>query len=85
MVYLAFTRQGLQEILAAPEAAGIDIWCSADAISQEEFNQLNRVNVTRFIYSLKNADEATMKDALSTIEEHHPGERLWVERILSDN
>lgn len=85
MVYLAFTRQGLQEILAGPEAARIDVWCSADAISQEEFDQLNLVNVTRFIYSLQNADEATMKDALSTIEEHHPGELLWVERILSDN
>lgn len=84
MVYLAFTRQGLQEILDAPEAAGTDVWCSADAISQEEFNQLNRINVTRFIYPLKNADDAAMKYALSTIEEHHPGERLWVERILSD-
>lgn len=85
MVYLVFTPQGLQEVLASPEAAYADIWCSADAISQDEFDQLNRINVTRFIYSLKDADEATMKDCLSTIEEHHPGERLWIESIVFDN
>jgi len=85
MVYLVFTPQGLQEVLASPEAAYTDIWCSADAISQDEFDQLSSINVTRFIYPLKDADEAKMRDALPTIEEHHPGERLWVESIVFDN
>ena len=82
MGYPVFTPQGLQEVLASPEAARTDIWCSADAISQDEFDQLNSTNVTRFIYSLKDADEATMRDTLSTIEEHHPGERLWAESMV---
>jgi hypothetical protein len=82
MVYLALTPQGLQEILAAPEAANVPVWCSADALSEEEFEQLERGNVTRFAYSFANADKATMKDALSTIEEHHPGERVWVESTV---
>lgn len=85
MVYLALTPQGLEEILAAREAVTVPVWCSADALSEEEFEKLERGNVTRFTYSFANADQATLKDALSTIEEHHPGERVWVESIVFDN
>lgn len=79
MVYLALTPQGLQEILDAPETAKTPIWCSADALSEAEFEKLERGNVTRFTYSFADADKATIQDALATIEEHHPGERVWIE------
>lgn len=85
MVYLALTPQGLRALLAASEAKNVPIWCSADALSEEEFEQLERGNVTRFTYSFANADIATMKDALSTIEEHHPGELVWVESTVFEN
>lgn len=79
MAYLVLTPQGLQEILSASEAAKTPVWCSADALSEDEFDHLQRGNVTRFAYSLAHADKATMQDALATIEEHHLGERIWVE------
>lgn len=82
MVYLAISPQGLREILAAPEAARIHVWCSADALAEDEFEKLERGNVTRFHYSFANADKAIIEDALSTIEEHHPGERVWVESAV---
>jgi hypothetical protein len=79
MVYLALTPRGLQEVLAAPEAAKMSVWCGADALSEAAFEKLERANVTRFTYSFMNADKATIECALSTIEDHHPGESIWVE------
>lgn len=85
MVYLALTPQGLQEILDTPEAVEMPVWCGANALSEADFAKLERSNVTRFIYSFENADKATIRSALSTIEDHHPGERIWVESVVFDD
>jgi hypothetical protein len=82
MVYLALTPQGLQEILGSPETAKMFVWCGVDALSEAEFQKLERGNVTRLTYSFVNADTATIERALDTIEEHHPGERIWVESVF---
>ena len=37
MVYLAPIPRGLREILDALEAAKTPVWCSADALSEAEF------------------------------------------------
>jgi len=79
MVFLAITAQGLHDALDLVKPDSIAVWCGADAVSQEEFDKLRGQNLTRFTYALLGADEETMADALSTIEEHHPGERIWVE------
>jgi len=85
MVYLVLTPQGLQEIFDAPEAAEAPVWCGANALSEAEFAKLERSNVTRFTYSLVNAEKATIQRALWTIEEHHPGERVWVESVVFED
>ncbi|MGJ9420706.1 hypothetical protein ACHAC9_23585 [Massilia sp. CMS3.1] len=85
MVYLALTPQGLQEILDTPEAVQMPVWCGANALSEADFAKLERSNITRFIYSFENADKATIQSALSTIEDHHPGERIWVESVVFDD
>jgi hypothetical protein len=82
MVYLALTPQGLRDILDASEAAKTPIWCSADALSEAEFEKLERGKITRFTCSFADADTATIQDALATIEEHHPGERVWIESAV---
>ncbi|WP_156116553.1 hypothetical protein [Massilia sp. 9096] len=79
MVYLALTPEGLKEILDASKAGKDPVWRSADALSKADFEKLERGNVTRFTYSLANVDKATIEGALATIEEHHPGERVWIE------
>jgi len=84
MVYLALTSKGLREILDALGAPTVSVWCSADALSETEFAKLERGNVTRFNYSLANSDKATIQDALTTIQEHHPGEQIWVESVVFD-
>ena len=85
MVYLALTPQGLNEILATPEVANVSVWCGANALSEAEFAKLERSNVTRFTYSLASPDKAPIQRALSTIEEHHPGERIWIESVAFED
>lgn len=85
MVYLALTPQGLQEILDTPETAEAPVWCGANTLSEAEFAKLERSNVTRFTYSLANAENATIQRALWTIEDHHPGERIWIESVVFED
>ena len=76
MVFVAVTRTGLAEALR--QAASDDaIWCGSDAISEADYAQLNRPGVSRFNYSL--ADLELGDGAIATIEEHHPGQTIWVE------
>ena len=82
MIYLALTPRGLREILDSSEATKTPVWCSADALSDAEFEKLERCNVTRFTYSLTDVEQATSQGALATIEEHHPGERVWIESTV---
>ena len=76
MVYLALTPQGLRDVLNASEATKIPIWCGADALSEAEFEKLERGNITRFNYSFADAHITTIQDALATIEEHHAANRV---------
>lgn len=85
MVYLAITPEGFREILKSLGTVKTSVWCGADALSMADFDQLERGNVTRFDYPLAGADKTTMLDALSSIEEHHPGERIWIEHAASWN
>ena len=82
MVFLVPTPQGLRSLLDEVGDTAIPIWCSADALSNAEFDRLEHGNVTRFAYALSPADPEAFEDALSTIEEHHPGHQVWVEGAL---
>lgn len=76
MVFVAVTQAGLAEALrrATSEDA---IWCGSDTISEAEFAAANRPGLTRFDYSLE--DLELDDGAIGTVEEHHPGQTIWVE------
>ena len=57
--------------------AGDALWCGGDAISEEDYTALEDVNLSRFVYSL--GDRSMVDEALATIQEHHPGQIIWVE------
>ena len=79
MVFVAITPAGLADALR--RAADADaIWCGSDAISAHEYRSLTRPAVSRFNYSLL-GPQAT-EGAVATIEEHHPGERIWMEVVI---
>ena len=76
MVFVAVTPAGLAEALR--KAASDDaVWCGSDAISEAEYAQISRPHLTRFNYSL--ADLELDDGAIATVEEHHPGQTIWVE------
>lgn len=79
MVFLAITPSGLVEALLL--AGGHSpVWCGADAITEAEFATRQGNNITRFVHSLAGPGSADLVvEAVATIAEHHPGERVWVE------
>ena len=76
MIYLAITSEGLSQAL---RVAGNDdaVWCGADAISETAWAALPAPKCTRFVHELR--DLVLLDDALGTIEEHHPGQTIWIE------
>lgn len=85
MVFLAITPNGLTEALRLAVDSGRPVWCGADAISEEAYTALNEKNLSRFIYQLGARDTLVLEGALDTINQHHPGEVVWVEASASAN
>lgn len=80
MVYLALTPAGLVEALRVRGDKAHAVWCSADAISEADYADLAEVDVSRFEYALQGESADVLAGAIETIQEHHPGETVWVER-----
>jgi hypothetical protein len=80
MVILAITTAGLQDALRLTEGRDANVWCGADAISEAEYAALKNNHLSRFIYPLEGQGADVLAGAIDTIEEHHPGETLWVEK-----
>ncbi len=80
MAFLALTSVGLEEALRVRRDTADVVWCGSDAISEADYADLEGVNVSRFIYPLQGEPRDVLARAIDTIEEHHPGETLWVER-----
>ncbi|EGJ11009.1 hypothetical protein [Rubrivivax benzoatilyticus] len=80
MIYLAITPAGLAEALRAA-SPGDAVWCGSGAIDESAFAALRNPVLTRFTHGLDDADRVAA--ALDTIEDHHPGETVWVEATAS--
>lgn len=76
MVFVATTSAGLADALRRTDGDDA-IWCGSDTISETDYAQLQRSNLSRFDYSL--ADLQMDDGTLGTVEEHHPGQTIWVE------
>lgn len=81
MIFLAITPKGLSDALAS---AGEDdhVWCGRDAVAAAQSGEMTKRNVTTFSYAFTglNAHE-DLQGAVLTMEEHHRGQSVWVERI----
>ena len=80
MVFLAITATGLKDAMQSRSDNFTPIWCGSDAISEEDYGLLRGENVTRFIYPLSGVNSDLLGDAFDTIEQHHPGQTIWVEK-----
>ncbi|OGB46138.1 MAG: hypothetical protein A3F76_13155 [Burkholderiales bacterium RIFCSPLOWO2_12_FULL_65_40] len=80
MVILAISTAGLQDALRLAEGRDANVWCGADAISEAEYAALKNSRLSRFIYPLQGQEPDVLAGAIDTVEEHHPGETLWIEK-----
>lgn len=79
MVFLAITPAGLQQAISLSRTSKFAIWCSSDAISEADYENMTGFNISRFAYPLDGESSEVITEALETIAEHHPGATIWVE------
>jgi hypothetical protein len=79
MVFLALTPSGLRDALHLAAGQGNAIWCGAAALTEQEFQSQLLPGVTRLDYAPGVSEKKSIARALDTIEQHHPGETVWVE------
>ena len=83
MVYLLLEPSAARETLDLARNSACSFWVGSDALNADEFQRLiaEGAKLTRFSYPLSGASAETIGDAISTIEEHHPDEIIWVQYI----
>jgi hypothetical protein len=81
MVYLALEPAAAREAIGITGTSAFSVWVGSDALTSDEFQRLiaEGVKVTRFSYPLSGASSEVVASALSTVEEHHPNEIIWVQ------
>ena len=84
MIFLAITPKGLSDALASAHE-GDHVWCGREAVPPDQSGEMLKRNVTIFSYAFTglNAHD-DLQGAVLTMEEHHPGQSVWVERISSE-
>jgi hypothetical protein len=85
MIFFALTPSGLKEAIGLATQRDAAVWCSADAISESDFKKYvsepEHISITRFTQSFAHASSVDVGDAVATIVEHHPSEKIWMEMI----
>jgi len=81
MVIFALTKDGYEEIADMIQSAEFSVWVNKGVLTDEEMNNLRRagVSLTNFTNYIAPTKLNAILEALETIGEHHPGERVWVE------
>lgn len=80
MIFVVPTPAGLAEALRRSHSDDV-MGCGSDLVSEAEYVQLRRPNLSRFGDSL--ADREIDDGTLGTVEEHRPGQTIWVEAARS--
>lgn len=84
MVFLAITPNGLKDALREAARSGTTVWCGAGAVSERDFDALKVPGLARLDYPIEERDPLALAVALDTIDQHHPGEVVWVEAAASE-
>lgn len=81
MVILILTKEGFSELGYFAGESKCPIWLNHGVLSQTEIDSFRKkgFNITNFYHEILLDDYEALKEALCTISEHHPDERIWVE------
>lgn len=81
MILFILTKEGFNEMEPFIKTAKYPIWLNDGILSQAETDLLisENVEVSYFNYVVDIEDEEALAEAIFTVAEHHPGERIWSE------
>jgi hypothetical protein len=83
MVFLAFTRQGYEELISQLKQSPSPLWVNDGILSITELERLRKkgMEVSNFSIVIDINDRQAIENAINTVKEHHAGHRVWVEYI----
>ncbi|MBB3060610.1 hypothetical protein [Microbulbifer rhizosphaerae] len=81
MIIFSVTRKGFKELEPIIKSGKYPVWIGGNVLSEEEVEAVRDENVslTNFSYQIYPTDKEALEEALCTIAEHHPKERVWCE------
>ncbi|MBT9313454.1 hypothetical protein [Leptothoe kymatousa] len=81
MVYLVLTRTGYLALSTSLGGCPKVLWVNAQVLTVKEIAGLRKdhVELTVFDHAMEPSDWRAIEDAIATIEEHHPGQSIFVE------
>ncbi len=81
MIIFAVTKKGFQELESVITTGKYPVWIGSNVLSESELASYRKMDldITNFSYEIDPANNEELDDALATIAEHHPNERVWLE------
>ncbi|HTG16302.1 MAG TPA: hypothetical protein VK747_13715 [Blastocatellia bacterium] len=81
ILILVLTRAGYDDLLKTLGRVPAQLWVNAGVLSESELLNLRGAghDVTNFTNEIPAFDVSAIADAIHTVREHHPLQRLWVE------
>jgi hypothetical protein len=85
MIYFVLSKPGFVALVARLGKVPSPIWVNSDVLTDSEISDLRQagVSITNFLKSVGASNSTDYLAALDTIQEHHPGEQIWVEPVVS--
>ena len=81
MATLVLTRGGFDDLVKAMGHVPSQLWVNSGVLTDRELSELRAAghDVTNFTRHIAPSDRVAVENAIDTVREHHPSQRLWVE------
>jgi len=81
MIIFLLSKEGFKELENIIHTGKYPVWVGGGVLTDVEISTVREkgVDLTTFSYLINLTDDKAIKEALATIAEHHPGERVWLE------
>ena len=87
MVFFVLTREGLEKLRYCIGRMPSPVWVNEGVLSVEAIDAFRKdgVEISHFVRYIDPYDELKVADGISTIQDHHAGSIVWVERPALSN
>jgi hypothetical protein len=84
MVVFITSKNGFEEIKSFIISVKCPVWVGKDVLTKNEMKTYRQkgIELTEFSKVYDQTDQKQIEEALYTIQEHHPGESIFVERNI---